>query len=240
MKAFLNWSGGKDSALCLYTAQENGIPVEALVTAISRTTQRVSMHGVRRELIEAQAKAIGLPVYFIELEEGGGMSAYENSIHASNQRLKAEGFTDVLSGDLFLEDLKIYREGLYGKDHLSAQFPLWLQPCDSLIATFLNKGFKAITIAVEGSKLGEDDCGREMNAGFFKGLPEGVDPCGENGEYHSFVWDGPIFSRPVLFEKGGLHSRTYPAPKSKDDCFKDPLPPALFYFCDLLPGKMKA
>lgn len=207
--------------------------IDALVTTISKSTGRITMHGVRKELLQAQAKALGLPLYLVELGEDGGMQAYEGAISQMNQKLKSEGFTHAISGDLFLEDLKAYREALYAKDGIECSFPLWQVPCHQLLDTLLSEGFKAITVAVNGSMLGKEFCGRLLDASFISDLPAGVDPCGENGEYHSFVFDGPGFAQPVVFKKGGLHPKTYPAPRSEDDCFREAQGTVTFWFCEL-------
>jgi uncharacterized protein (TIGR00290 family) len=238
MKAFLNWSGGKDSALCLHKAKQEGIKIEALVTTINSSTDRISMHGVRRTLLEQQAAALRLPLYLIELPEQPDMAAYEQAISQANQLLKAKGFTHALSGDLFLEDLKLYREQLYAKDGLEYLFPLWKIDIKELIQSFFASGFKALIVCVNAVFLDKSFCGRLLNASFIKDLPANVDVCGENGEYHSFVFDGPIFSQPIAFKKGELIFKEYAAPKTeKQNCFTTPQPPAGFYFCDLLPPK---
>jgi uncharacterized protein (TIGR00290 family) len=235
MKAFINWSGGKDAALCLWKARQEGLPVEALVTTVSAATDRVTMHGVQRRLLEAQAAAIGLPLHVISLPAAPGMEAYETAIGSSNRQLKEEGFTHVLSGDLFLDDLRTYRETLYAKDGLQPLFPLWRQPADQLIENLLTEGFRALTVAVNAQWLDAQWCGRELNADFFTSLPPGVDPCGENGEYHSFVFDGPLFRQALPFTLGGQTYKEYPSPV-KQDCFQEkPAPAAGFYFQELLP-----
>ena len=236
MKAFLNWSGGKDSALCLYKAKQQGLKIEALVTTINSSTERISMHGVRRTLLEHQAAALQLPLYILELPEQPGMAEYEQAISQTNQMLKAKGFTHAVSGDLFLEDLKSYREKLYAKDGLECLFPLWETNTKELIQSFFASGFKALIVCVNTALLDKSFCGRLLDASFIKDLPANVDVCGENGEYHSFVFDGPVFSKPVLFEKGEVIYQEYPAPKTeKQNCFTNPQPQAGFYFCDLLP-----
>jgi uncharacterized protein (TIGR00290 family) len=207
--------------------------MKALVTTINTSTNRISMHGVERSLLEQQAASIGLPLYTVELPEQPGMAAYEEAIGAVNQRLAAKGFTHVASGDLFLEDLKAYRETLYAKDNLGCLFPLWKIDTKELMHTFLSLGFKAIIVCVNSAFLDKSFCGRLLDESFIQDLPAGVDVCGENGEYHSFVFDGPIFSQPVAFTKGGIVFREYAPPKSSD-CFTTPQPLTGFYFCDLL------
>lgn len=235
MKTFLNWSGGKDSALALYTAQQEGIPVTALVTSMNQALDRVSMHGVRRELIQQQADSLGLPLQTIDLPEMPGMEAYEEAVQNVHRRLKAEGFTHGLFGDIYLEDLKAYREELLAKDGLHCLFPVWKMDSREVVQKFLEKGFRAIVVCINSATLDESFCGRLMDESFFNDLPATVDPCGENGEYHSFVFDGPNFSGPVSFQKGEVVFREYAAPKTGDECFTTPQPRSGFYFCDLLP-----
>ncbi|MGZ3988530.1 MAG: Dph6-related ATP pyrophosphatase [Flavisolibacter sp.] len=237
MKAFLNWSGGKDSALCLYRARQEGWEIGALVTTLNASTNRIAMHGVRRSLLEAQAALLGLPLYIIELPEQPAMEDYEKAIHQTNQVLKEKGFTHVVSGDLFLEDLKAYREALYARDELACIFPLWKNDTKDLMGSFISSGFRAIVVCVNQSLIPETFCGRYLDASFVKDLPPTADPCGENGEYHSFVFDGPVFSGPVPFSKGLLTSKTYPAPQADRESTPSPAPPTVFYFCDLLPGQ---
>lgn len=240
MKAFLNWSGGKDSALCLYKARQEGINIEALVTTVNSTTNRISMHGVQRSLLEQQAAALQLPLYTVELPEMPGMQQYEQTIHQTNQLLKAKGFTHAVSGDLFLEDLKAYREELYAKDEIECLFPLWKMDTKDVIQTFLSSTFKAIIVCVNNSFLDKSFCGRLLDESFIHDLPSSVDICGENGEYHSFVFDGPMFSKPVVFQKGEMVFKEYAAPllrqaqNDNNDCFTTLKPAAGFYFCDLL------
>jgi uncharacterized protein (TIGR00290 family) len=234
MKAFLNWSGGKDSSFCLHKARTEGIPVATLVTTMNQAADRISMHGVRRALLEQQAASIQLPLQTIELGEGPGMPQYEEAIHHTNTLLRSKDFTHVVSGDLFLEDLKKYREELYAKDNLECLFPLWKINTTEMLHEFIAAGFKAIIVCVNTNFLDQSFCGRLLDASFIKDLPQGVDPCGENGEYHSFVFDGPIFKQPVGFTKGEVVYKEYAAPKTTD-CFTAPAPPAGFYFCDLMP-----
>jgi uncharacterized protein (TIGR00290 family) len=234
-KAFMSWSGGKDSALTLYKAQQDGVPVKALVTSVNQTLNRVSMHGVRCELLAQQAASLGLPLHTIELPEMPDMQVYENTVHTMHRGLKTEGYTHGVFGDIFLEDLKHYREELLAKDGFQCLFPIWKMDSKAVVQRFLGEGFKAIVVCINSAHLDQSFCGRLMDETFFNELPATVDPCGENGEYHSFVFDGPNFSTLVRFEKGEKVFKEYPSPKTGDDCFTQPQPPSGFYFCDLLP-----
>ncbi|HET7896582.1 MAG TPA: ATP-binding protein [Flavisolibacter sp.] len=236
MKTFMSWSGGKDSALSLYKAQQENVAVEALVTTVNKSFNRIAMHGVRRELLQQQASALDLPLRTIELPEMPGMEVYEEAVRNMHQQLKSAGFLQAVFGDVFLEDLKKYREELLAKDGLQCLFPLWGMSSDDVVKQFLGLGFKAIVVCVNNAHLSNSYCGRLMDEQFFRDLPPSVDPCGENGEYHSFVFDGPNFSAPVPFTRGEMVFREYPAPKTSDDCFTAPQPVSGFYFCDLLPA----
>ena len=240
MKAFMNWSGGKDSALAFYKAQQAGIPIDTLLTSVNAGTNRVSMHGVRRELLQLQATAIGLPLQTTELPEMPGMQAYETTVRNQNRRLKEAGFTHGIFGDLFLEDLKDYRESLLAKDGLQCLYPLWKMDSHQIMQEFIEEGFKAIIVCVNSSLLDQQFCGRMLDKSFLNDLPSGVDACGENGEYHSFVFDGPIFRQPISFLKGEIVFKEYKAPvlqpdsAQQDDCFTTPKQEVGFFFQDLI------
>jgi len=232
MKAFLNWSGGKDSALCLQAARQEGIAIGRLVTVLHKG--RVSLHGVPKELIERQAQALGLPVSFIELSDQPTMSAYEERMRATHKALATEGFTHALYGDIFLEDLRQYRNGLLAKDGISGIYPLWGSNTGELAERFIRDGFKAVIVSVNETALPRSCCGCLLNADFLRRLPGSTDPCGENGEYHSFVFDGPVFLQPVSFERGAILQRSYPAPRDpNDDCFTEARPETIYSFCEL-------
>lgn len=232
----MSWSGGKDSALAFYKAQQQGVPVHALVTTVNRSLHRVSMHGVRRGLLQQQAAALGLPLHTVELPEMPGMQEYEAAVKEKHRQLKSAGYTHGVYGDIFLEDLKQYREDLLAADDLQGLFPIWNTGSGAVVQQFLSLGFKAVVVCVNSAFLGPSFCGRLMDEAFFRDLPSSVDACGENGEYHSFVFDGPNFSTPIPIEKGELVFKEYPSPKASDVCFTQPQPPSGFYFCDLLPG----
>jgi uncharacterized protein (TIGR00290 family) len=236
MKAFLNWSGGKDSALALYHARAEGVSVEALLTSMNTVHGRISMHGVRRSLLLRQAESLRLPLHTLELPEEPGMDTYEAALRETHCGFTDAGFTMAVFGDIFLEDLRTYREGMLASDGLGARFPLWKRNTADLVTEFIALGFRAIIVCVNDRYLDKSFCGRALDASFLADLPAGVDPCGENGEYHSFVFHGPGFSSPVAFTRGETVYRTYTAPADGDkECFIAPAPSAGFYFCDLLP-----
>lgn len=235
MKAFLNWSGGKDSALCLSIAKEQGIAVDALVTSVNTVRDRITMHGVRRSLLQQQAASVQLPLYSIELPAEPGMEAYEKAVSLSNAEMKNSGYGTAVFGDIFLEDLRLYREKLYAKDGISCRFPLWKMKSSMVMKRFFDLQFKAIVVCVNGELLDPSFCGRLLDESFIRDLPPDVDPCGENGEYHSFVFDGPYFNKPVDVRIGEITKEEYRSP-STGDCFTKPKDPVPFYYCDLLPA----
>ncbi len=211
-KAVFNWSGGKDSALCLHKVlQEQQYEVMCLLTTISQPYQRVSMHGVRVELLDIQAERIGLPLIKLQIPEMPTMEIYDNTMAAALLELKDKGVTSSVFGDIFLEDLRKYREDKLAELNLTGAFPLWKIPTDKLIREFIDSGFKAITTCVNDKYLDKSFVGRIIDGAFLNDLPDNVDPCGENGEYHSFVFDAPMYSKPIQFEKGEIVYRKYTA-----------------------------
>ncbi|RAI84694.1 Dph6-related ATP pyrophosphatase [Algoriphagus yeomjeoni] len=240
-KALFNWSGGKDSALALYKLQQSReFEIACLLTSISQKYQRISMHGVRVELLEKQAERIGIPLVKMEVPDMPSMEVYEETMRNTLSKIKEDGITTSIFGDIFLEDLRTYRENKLSELDIKGVFPLWKQPTDRLIREFLDLGFKTITTCVNEKYLDKSFVGRVIDEYFLKDLPSNVDPCGENGEFHTFVFDGPIFSKPIAFEKGGIVLRKYEAPKTEDDsdqCFSNEQEdPELygFWYCDLL------
>jgi len=217
-KVVFNWSGGKDSAFCLHRIlQEQNYEVMCLLTTISEPFQRISMHGVRVELLELQAEHIGLPLLKVPIPEMPTMETYDDTMASVLMELKKQGVTASVFGDIFLEDLRRYREEKLAELNLTGIFPLWKIPTGKLIEDFINKGFKAITTCVNEKYLDKSFAGRIIDRKFLNDLPDNVDPCGENGEYHSFVFDGPIFSKPIGFEKGEVVYRKYTAHRSDDN-----------------------
>lgn len=237
MQSFMNWSGGKDSALCLHRIKHDPrYHINALLTSVNAVHDRVSMHGVRRSLLLEQAASIGLPLHTLELPELPGMQEYETIMAAQLNAFKAKGYTHSVFGDIFLEDLRAYREIKLEMLGLEAVFPLWKIPTADLMEEFLDLGFKAIVVCVNDRYLDKSFCGRMIDGSFVRDLPPGVDVCGENGEYHSFVFDGPVFNYPIPFTKGEIVRRTYEAPRTdtlNPDSMDQPSEYG-FYFCDLL------
>ena len=225
----MNWSGGKDSALCLYKALKNSsYNVTHLLTNINAAFDRVSMHGVRRSLLQAQANAIELPLVTVELPGQPTMQEYEAMMMKQVNALKSNGCTHAIFGDIFLEDLKKYREEKLQQADVQCLFPLWKIDTKALMKEFLSKGFKAIVVCVNEKFLDKSFCGRIIDEAFVNDLPATVDVCGENGEYHSFVFDGSVFKTPVSYTKGEIVRKEYASPVAGEASYG-------FYFCDLLP-----
>ncbi|OGX84310.1 ATP-binding protein [Hymenobacter lapidarius] len=242
-QAIFNWSGGKDSALALYKVRQAGqYEVLTLLTSISEPYQRISMHGVREALLDQQVASVGLPCHKLVLPEMPTMEAYEQQMTTALRNLQRQGATVSIFGDIFLADLRRYREEQLARLSLRAVFPLWGVPTTALIREFLDLGFKTITTCVNEKYLDHSFVGRVIDEEFLRDLPANVDPCGENGEFHTFVFDGPIFTQPIPFEKGEVVYRKYtPAPKTDDsgyDCAEPDEPSPFdtgFWYCDLLP-----
>lgn len=236
-KTYFNWSSGKDSALALYyLLQDENFEVNELITTVNSHYNRVSMHGLRKELLEAQTKALGIPASLIELPEMPSMEVYEQKMLEITSRLKNEGFTHTAFGDIFLEDLRTYREQQLEKQHIKAVFPLWKKDTKTLLNEFLDLGFKTIIVCANSKYFGEDFVGTIIDENFISNLPQGVDPCGENGEFHTFCFDGPIFKNAIDFKIGEKVYREYNAPKTDDDsvCTSDSEAYGVWY-CDLIP-----
>jgi len=201
-KVIFCWSGGKDSALALYkTIQDDKFEVVALLTTLNEHYKRVSMHGIREELLEVQADSIGLPLIKMYVKEGTN-SEYERRMEEVLLGYKSKGITKIIFGDIFLEDLRNYRENNLAKIGFVAEFPLWKRDTAELINEFIELKFKTITCCVNDGFLNEENVGVELTNEFVASLPATVDPCGENGEFHTFCYDGPLFKAPVMFSIG--------------------------------------
>lgn len=233
LPALFCWSGGKDSALCLHKVlQEKEYAVKYLLTTVNEEFKRISMHGVREELLEEQAASLGIPLVKIYVSEGTN-SEYEKKMESALLKFKRDGINHVIFGDIFLEDLRMYRERHLGKIGMKGVFPLWKQDTRTLLAEFISHKFKAITCCADNSCLGEEWAGRIIDEKFISELPANADPCGENGEYHTFCFDGPIFKHPIKIKTG---ERIYKPLEieMKDDGIHSPSHINGFWFCDLL------
>ena len=202
-KVLVSWSGGKDSSLALYEIQKNGsYDIVALFTTITRDYDRVTMHGVRRNLLEEQVRAIGITLHEVFMPKNVSNEEYNRIMEREMKEAKEKGISSLVFGDIFLEDIRKYREENLSKVSMKGVFPLWKRNSRELVKDFIRLGFKAIVVCVDSNVLTKDYIGRIVDEKFLEELPSNVDPAGENGEYHTFVFDGLIFKRKVNFEKG--------------------------------------
>ena len=216
------WSGGKDSAMALHALlQREDVHVVSLLTTVTEGYERISMHGVRRELLVRQAESIGLPLHEVRIPPQCGNPLYEARMEEALRIHYAKGVRTVAFGDIFLEDLRAYRETNLARIHMTAIFPIWKRDTRELVQHFRANRFRAISVCINPKVLERSFAGRELDENFFRDLPPGVDPCGENGEFHTFVFAGPIFKKEIRFRVGDVVDRDS------------------FVFCDLLPSEEK-
>ena len=210
--------------LALHRVRTSGnFSVEKLVTTLNTDFDRVSMHGVRKDLLQQQAESLGIPLHIIPLQGDVSMDSYNAIMREHTSGLKDEGFEVAVFGDIFLEDLMGYRKKQLKEIGLEGIFPLWKESTESLVKEFLDLGYKASVVCVNANLLDKSFCGRPFDQDFLADLPQNVDPCGENGEFHTFVFDGPLFKKPIDFEIGEKVFRDFsPNKKEEDDCFKEP------------------
>lgn len=202
------WSGGKDSSLALHTAlQDSTLRVEALLTTVTEGYERISMHGVRCSLLEQQAAAIGLPLEQVHIPMQASNALYEAAMSQLLSRYRDQGVSRVIFGDIFLQDIRSYREQNLARLGMSGIFPLWLKDTHELAHHFIALGFRALLVCVDPKQIDPSFCGREFDKILLADLPPSADPCGENGEFHTFVYDGPIFRQPVKVLKGEVVHR---------------------------------
>ncbi|MDO8265261.1 MAG: diphthine--ammonia ligase [Candidatus Parcubacteria bacterium] len=218
-KIIFAWSGGKDSALAFYELLHGNYEILALLTTLTEDFDRISMHGVRRSLLLKQAKAIGMPLEKMYIAKDSPCKEYQDRMADVLGCYKAKGVLSAAFGDVYLVDVRKYREQMLAKIGMKGIFPLWKRSGAEIAEKFIDLGFKAIIVCVDSKVLGKEFVGRIFDRKFLKDLPNGIDPCGENGEFHSFVFDGPIFKKPVKYEKGEIVLRDN-----------------RFYFCDLIPA----
>jgi len=214
----LSWSGGKDSALALWTLRRQRLEPEALITTVTETYDRISMHGVRRELLARQAEALGRPLVEVVIPPACVNEIYEARMAEAFAAAPLSGVDAVAFGDLFLEDVRAYREGRLADAGKRGLFPLWGRETAALAREFLDAGFEAMLVCVDPRALDSAFAGRRYDERLLAELPPGVDPCGENGEFHTFVYAGPIFAEPIACETGEIVARDG------------------FVFCDLTPA----
>jgi uncharacterized protein (TIGR00290 family) len=217
-KVLMAWSGGKDSCLALHEIKNHGkYSVAALLTTVTRDYDRISMHGVRRELLEQQAASLGLPLHQILISKGASNDEYEAKVAETFAEYREKGIDTIVFGDLFLEDIRAYREQFLARNNMRGLFPVWKRDTATFIREFLDLGFRAVVTCIDSKILDQSFAGRLIDETFLSSLPVQVDPCGENGEFHTFVFDGPGFSAPIKFSLG-------------ETVLRESL-----WFCDLLP-----
>ena len=217
-EVLMAWSGGKDSCMALYEVQQSpAYRIAALLTTITEDFDRISMHGVRRVLLERQAEALSLPLREVFISRGATNEEYETKLLEAVSTFCDRGIDSLVFGDLFLEDIKKYRDEFLARHSLKGIYPIWQRNTGKLVREFIDLGFKAITTCVDAGKLDSSFAGRVIDAEFLSALPSHIDPCGENGEFHTFAFAGPNFSQPVTFSIGEKVCREG------------------FWFCDLVP-----
>jgi uncharacterized protein (TIGR00290 family) len=217
------WSGGKDSAMALHSLlQRSDIHIVALLTTVTEGYERISMHGVRRELLDRQVQSIGLPLHEVRIPPQCVNPIYEARMEEALRVHLEKGVQMVAFGDIFLEDLRAYREKNLARIGMTALFPIWKRDTRELIRSFHANRFRAIAVCVDSKVLDPSFAGRELDESFFRDLPPQVDSCGENGEFHTFVFDGPIFHSPIHVRAGEIVNRDG------------------FVFCDILEEMEKA
>lgn len=218
-KAVFSWSTGKDSALALYCVLSSGsYEIEELITTVTEEYERVNMHGVRISLLEMQAWSVGIPLKKISIPKRCTNDIYEKIMLGVMNQYSAMGIDTAIFGDLYLEDIRDYRETQLKRIGMKAEFPVWDSDTESTSRLIIEKGFKSIVTCVDSSYLSSGFAGRDYNREFLDTIPDRVDPCGENGEFHTFAYEGPVFKHKIDFKTGEVTLR--------DD---------RFYYCDLLP-----
>lgn len=218
-KVIVSWSGGKDSALALYELRKNkSYEIAGLLTTITQDYDRISMHGVRTILLEMQAESLGLPLEKVFITKNATNEQYERKMSEVMTKYLSAGIESVVFGDIFLEDLRKYREDNLSKIGMKGIFPIWKRNTAELAHAFIDSRFKAVITCIDSNHLDKAFIGSVFDEQFLSRLPSAIDPCGENGEFHSFVYDGPIFQQRILHTTGEVVLREN-----------------RFYFCDLLP-----
>jgi uncharacterized protein (TIGR00290 family) len=213
----MSWSSGKDSAYALAVARAEGAEVERLLVTVNADANRVAMHAVRRALLEAQANRLGIPLHVVPIPSPCPNDVYEARMRDAIVAATESGAREMIFGDLFLEDVRAYREQNLASTRLRPRFPLWGRPTDVLARTMLDAGVRAVLTCVDPTVLPAAFAGRRFDEALLAELPDGVDPCGERGEFHTFVWDAPGFRAPIEFETGEVVERDG------------------FVFCDVVP-----
>jgi uncharacterized protein (TIGR00290 family) len=202
VKTLVSWSSGKDSAWMVHVLRRQTVEIGALMTTVNESAGRVAMHAVRTELLEAQAEALGLPLWRVPIPSPCSNDVYERAMAVAVERAVAEGFTHAAFGDLFLEDIRRYREDRLAGTGLTPVFPLFGADTSALAREMIDAKLRARLTCVDPKQLSPRFAGREFDAALLAVLPDTIDPCGERGEFHTFAYDGPMFSHPVPIEVG--------------------------------------
>ena len=212
----MNWSSGKDAALAYHIlAQQDVYKVTSLLTTLSQEHDRVFMHGIRENLLDAQAERMGLPLIKVKLPASPDDSIYKDAMLQALTGLKEQGVTAAAYGDIFLEDLKQYREQQLAQVAIAGLFPLWKRNTKELVNLVEQSGIEAIVVCVNEKYLGKEYLGKKIGAEFLNALPQNVDPCGENGEFHTFVYDAPYFRSPIPIVTGEIVHRKYTSSENR-------------------------
>src|SRR5208283_2056446 len=220
-KALLSWSGGKDSALSLFTmirSEKRQFEVVALLTTLAEGYERISMHGVRKELLQSQSRSLQIPISEVWIPKNATNDVYEDRMATAIHSYVNRNVSSIVFGDLFLRDIREYRENFLRPLGVKCIFPIWGRDTTALANFFIDSGFEAIICCVDPKLLPKEYCGREFDKSFLSEIPDTVDPCGENEEFHTFVYDGPIFKEKIGVKVAGVVSRDG------------------FYFADILPS----
>ncbi len=217
-KILFGWSGGKDSAMALYQIQKDKkYQVASLLTTVTEGYERVSLHGVRRTMVEKQALSLDIPLHEVFIPKSCSTEEYGARMKAALKKLKQDGIEAVAFGDIFLEEVRQYREENLARAGMKSVFPLWGRDSAELISSFIASGFQAVVTCIDSKVLDKRFLGRKLDQDFIAELPPNIDPSGENGEFHTFVYDGPIFKQRIGFERGETVLK------------------GVFYFIDLIP-----
>ncbi|HEY3402489.1 MAG TPA: diphthine--ammonia ligase [Ohtaekwangia sp.] len=234
-KVTISWSGGKDSAFALYKILLSGeYTVVSLHTVINRETGRVGLHGVREDLIDYQANSLGIPLHKIYVQRSEDHHAYEQAMRSFYQQCVRDQTSGIVFGDIFLEDLRAYREKLLSDFPIQSFYPLWKIDTAVLIHDFIHAGFKTVVCSAHTRFFSKEQLGKVIDQDFVLQLPEEVDPCGERGEFHTWVYDGPLFKKPLLFSRGEVIEKSYHYKKVNAKGQEEELNES-FYFQELLP-----
>ena len=214
----VSWSGGKDSTLALNEILNNSdYEVHTLITTVTEGYDRISIHGVRNERLEKQVQSIGLPLHKVSIPKDSKNEQYESALKKVLLKFKNQGINEIVFGDIFLEDVKKYRDELLDRLDMKGVYPIWKKDSKQLASKFIELGFKAVTTCIDSQQIDKKFVGREYDSEFLNDLPGTADPCGENGEFHTFVYDGPLFNEKISFNKGEVVLRDN-----------------RFYYCDLI------